>query len=256
VTDQTDDNATGSTGEARFRERKAEVRRVRALADAALVDAMRQGDELAWGEFVDRFRPLLEHYAQRTGIPRWEWGTCVTDVLDDIALKIVARRIKLPVNLGNYLVRSVRNRHAELRRSDARRLRHYSSASRDHVAEHVVTSLCSESAVRASEGPLASDTVASNALTRLAAVLRAELTDDDALLLAWRSAGVPHRQVAAWLGITYEAAAKRIARLSQRLRAIAWLRLDSFPPDERAEIARFLRRVRITAADNARLGAQ
>jgi DNA-directed RNA polymerase specialized sigma24 family protein len=220
-----------------------------------LVDAMRQGDELAWGEFVDRFRPLLEHFARRTGIPRWEWAACVNDVLDDVALKIVARRIKLPANLGSYLVRSVRNRHLELRRSDARRHRQYTLASRGYVAERVVTSLCSENAIRASEGPLVSEAAASAALTRLAAVLRAELSEDEALLLAWRSAGVPHRQIAAWLALSYDATAKRIARLSQRLRAIAWLRTESFPPEERAEITRFFRRVHIVPADNARRGS-
>jgi DNA-directed RNA polymerase specialized sigma24 family protein len=205
---------------------------------------MRGNDELAWGEFVDRFRPLLEHFAERTGIPRWEWGACVTEVLDDVALNLATRRLALPMSLGAYLVRTARNRHLRLRRAAACRDRYYSSASEGEPANRVVVSVCSENAVRASRGPAdagaASD---SAALRRLAVVLRAELSEDELLLLTWRSAGVPHRQVAAWLGITYDAAAKRIARLSQRLRAIAWLRAESFPLEERAEIVRFFRRV-------------
>src|SRR5688572_28359024 len=240
VTHLTDDSATGGEGRTRFGRSEA-VRRLRALSDAALLDAMRGGDELALGEFVDRFRPLLEHFARRTGIPRWEWGTCITEVLDDVALKLATGRIKLPASLGGYLVRAVRYRHVELRRLAARRDRQYSSASDVDAAERVLVSLCSESTVRASEGPVRSDAVGSAALARLATILRAELSEDEVLLLAWRSAGVPYRQVAAWLGITYAAAAKRIARLSQRLRGIAWLRAESFPSEERAEIARFFR---------------
>ena len=44
---------------------------VRALSDAALVDAMRASIPEAWTEFDARFRPLLERYAARIGIPRW-----------------------------------------------------------------------------------------------------------------------------------------------------------------------------------------
>jgi hypothetical protein len=83
-------------------------------------------------------------------------------------------------------------------------------------------------------------------LARLAAMFSRELTDDDMLLLTWRGAGVPHRQVAAWLGITYDAAAKRLARLSRRLREIARSSVQRFPPDERVEIERFLRRAGVS----------
>ena len=250
MTHLTDDDGTGDGEKPARSGRNEAVRRLRALSDAALVDAMRGTDELALGEFVDRFRPLLEHFARRTGIPRWEWGTCITEVLDDVALKVAAGQVKLPASLGGYLVCAVRHRHVELRRSAARRDRHYSSASDTSTAEHVVVSLCSESTLRASEGPACSDAVGSAALARLATILRAELSEDEVLLLAWRGSGVPHRQVAVWLGITYAAAAKRIARLSQRLRAIVWLRMESLPSEDRAEIARFLRRVGATPGDD------
>jgi DNA-directed RNA polymerase specialized sigma24 family protein len=250
VTHLTDDDATGDGEKPARSDRSEAVRRFRVLSDAALVDAMCRGDELALGEFVDRFRPLLEHFARRTRIPRWEWSTCITEVLDDVALKVAARRIKLPTSLGGYLVRAVRNRHLELRRAAMRRDRHYSSASDADATERVVMSLCSENTMRVSAGPARSDAVESAALVRLAVILRAELSEDEVLLLAWRSAGVPYRQIAAWLGITYAAAAKRIARLSRRVCAIAWLRAESFPPEEHAELTRFFRRVGIAPVDD------
>lgn len=232
------------------------MRRLRALSDAALIEAMRGGDELAWGEFVDRFRPLLEHFACRTGIARWERSAHITEVLDDTALKLATRRIALPTSLGAYLVRALRNQHLQQQRAAARRAHYYSTASDAGGAERVVASLCSESTMRASEGPADHDRLASRALARLAAILRAELSEDDLLLLTWRSAGVPHRQIAEWLGITYAAAAKRVARVSQRVRAIPSLCADRFPPDERSEIARFFKRVGMAPRnDIARRGA-
>jgi hypothetical protein len=225
--------------------RDAGARRVRALSDELLVQAMREGDELAWGEFDDRFRPLLEDFARRTGIPRWEWSSCVTEVLDDEALKFAARRNALPRNLGAYLVRAVHNRRLRLKRAALVRDRHYADASdAGVVAERVVVALCSESALRASAGPeIATPAPVSSGLARLATILEAELSEEELLLLTWRSAGVPLRQIAAWLAIGYDAAAKRTMRLCHRLRAVARLRVESFPPEERQELDRFFRRV-------------
>jgi DNA-directed RNA polymerase specialized sigma24 family protein len=244
VTYQTDDSSTGGDADVPARPgRGVALRSLRALSDAGLVDAMRVGDELAWGEFVDRFRPLLEHFARRTGIPRWEWDACVTEVLEDEALKLAStRQPVLPASLGAYLVRAVRNRHLRLKRAAARRDRRYASA-RD-----TGNSLCSESTVRASEGLAGDQTVGASTLARLAAILRDELSEDELLLLTWRSAGVPHRQVAEWLGISYDAAAKRVARLAQRLRALVRLLAEGFPPEERLELQRFFRRVGVAPA--------
>ena len=257
MTHQKDDYPSGAGTRSTYGSHRVATRQLRALPDVALVEAMRDGNEMAWGEFVDRFRPLLERFARQTGIPPSDWDTCIMDVLGDTALKLAARRLVLPTSLGTYLVRAARNRHLELRRAAARRDRYYSSASDANVAEHVVVSLCSECTLRASEGSDSSDIIASSALARLASILSAELSEDEVLLLSWRSAGVPHRQIAQWLGITYDAAAKRVARLAHRLRAIAQLRAGSFPPEERPELGRFFRRVGITASnDVARRGGQ
>jgi hypothetical protein len=248
------DSRTGERGgderqDAGVTARGAGVRRVRALSDELLVQAMRDGDELAWGEFDDRFRPLLEDFARRTGIPRWEWSSCVTEVLDDEALKFATRQAPLPKNLGAYLVRAVHNRRLRLKRAALVGDRYYAAASHAvGLAEHVVVALCSESTIRASAGPeVATEGAApvhvSSGLARLARILEAELSEDELLLLTWRSAGVPLRQISTWLGIGYDAAAKRAMRLCHRLRAIARLRVESFPPEERRELNRFFRRV-------------
>jgi hypothetical protein len=252
VTDSKDESEAGGDERPSTRAaRGVEGRRVRALSDEQLVQAMRDGDELAWGEFDDRFRPLLEDFARRTGIPQWDWSSCVTEVLDDEALKFASRRTPLPTSLGAYLVRAVHNRRLKLKRAASRRDQYYAAAA-DHaagVAERVVVALCSESAIRASAGPeLAAPPRLSSGLARLARVLQAELSEEELLLLTWRSAGVPLRQISAWLGVSYDAAAKRTMRLCRRLRAVARVRVDSFPPEERREIDRFFRRVNAMSA--------
>jgi hypothetical protein len=247
-------------GQSAHTARSPAARRVKALSNEALVQAMRDGDELAWGEFDDRFRPLLESFARRTGVPRWEWDACITDVLDDEALKFVSRSAPLPTNLGAYLVRAVHNRRLRLRRAALLREQYHTAASDAvGIAERVVVALCSESSVRASAGPeVAVSPMVSAGLARLARILQAELSRDELLLLTWRGAGVPLRQVSTWLGISYDAAAKRTLRLCHRLRGVARLRVGDFPPEERQEVDRFFRRVDAlpTASSDARRGTE
>jgi hypothetical protein len=219
---------------------------LRALSDDALVEAMRNGDELAWGEFIDRFRPLLESFARRTAIPLWDWDTCITEVLDDVALRFVARRTALPRNVGAYLVRAVHNRRLRLKRAALVRERHYSEADCSTLpsAGYGTVLLCSESTLRASAGPDAAPASSvSGGLAQLARLLQNEVSEEELLVLTWRSAGVPLRQVAAWLGVSYDAAAKRAVRLSRRLRAVAQLKVASLSPADRRDVDRFLRRL-------------
>src|SRR3954465_12177439 len=89
---------------------------------------MRASAPEAWTEFDARFRPLLERYASRVGIPRWEWSMCITEVLDDEALRLVECVREMPEHLSAYLVRAVHNRHLQLKRAAVRRHRRYESA--------------------------------------------------------------------------------------------------------------------------------
>jgi FixJ family two-component response regulator len=72
-------------------------------------------------------------------------------------------------------------------------------------------------------------------------------------MLAWVAEGVPQRMIAEWLGISREAAKKRIARLCRRLRAAAPDVAALLPSADRREIDRLLRRA--SAPMNSHSGA-
>jgi DNA-directed RNA polymerase specialized sigma24 family protein len=216
-----------------------------ALSDVALIREMRARVPEAWAEFDARYRPLLETYAERTGIPRWERSACITDVLDDVALDLADRAGDPPANLEGYLVRAVRNQYLKLKRAAVRREQHYGDAvGFEGSAEQVVRGLCSEDALRASAGPSADELEhASHALRRLAALLAAQLSAEEKQMLGWVGAGVPRRQIAEWLDMGYDAARKRIYRLSRRMQQLIPAVLDRMSIADRAEAERFLRRV-------------
>jgi DNA-directed RNA polymerase specialized sigma24 family protein len=218
---------------------------MRAFSDNALVEAMREGVAAAWLEFDARFRPLLERYATRVGIPRWEWNTCITDVLDDEALHLVERTHQMPTHLSAYLVRAVRNRHFALKRAAARRGRRYASeAADDPRADGALPSMLSEHSLRACDPPRVSEEQVSSrgAMTTLAELVSARLTSDERQILAWVAEGVPHRVIAEWLGINREAAKKRVARLCHRLRQAAVELSKDLPAGERRAFERLVRR--------------
>jgi len=234
-------------GDGGEREQPGAVQRAtRALDDVALLRAMREGDPAAWAEYVSRFRPLLEQFARRTGVPPWEVPACVTDVLDDEALRLTGARATTPASLGGYLVRALYHRWLRERRGTARRERRHADAlmlsSGGAAADGVLRALCSSHALRVSEGASWVDASAAGALARLAAVVTRDLPDEDVLLLTWAGEGVPRRQMAEWLGVGYEAARKRLLRLAHRLREVAAQRAHELSADDRREVARFLRR--------------
>jgi DNA-directed RNA polymerase specialized sigma24 family protein len=216
-----------------------------ALSDVALIREMRARVPAAWAEFDARYRPLLEAYAERTGIPKWERAACISEVLDDVALYLADRAGDPPANLEGYLVRAVRNRYLKIKRAAIRREQHYSEAvGFDGDAEQVIRELCSEDALRASAGPGADAAAhSSHALRHLAGLLGAQLSADEMQMLGWVGAGVPRRQIAEWLGLGYDAARKRLYRLSRRLYALIPAALNRMSVAERAEAERFLRRI-------------
>lgn len=216
----------------------------RALPDAALVDAMRAGVPDAWAEFDARFRPLLERYAARIGIPRWEWSCCITEVLDDEALRLIERSREVPQQMAAYLVRAVRNRHLALKRAAMRRDNRYAGAAAEDSAEGSVGPLVSEHTRRACEPPRVAEEQQpiTTGVTRLGQLLSARLSNEERQMLAWVAEGVPQRVIAEWLGINREAAKKRIARLCRRLRGAAEALAAELPTEARREIDRLLHR--------------
>jgi DNA-directed RNA polymerase specialized sigma24 family protein len=205
---------------------------------------MRASVPEAWTEFDARFRPLLERYAARIGIPRWEWSCCITEVLDDEALRLIERSRQMPQQMSAYLIRAVRNRHLALKRAAMRRDHRYAGAAAEASPDGVLGSLVSEHTRRACEPPRVSEEgqATPSGATQLAELLSARLSEEERQMLAWVAEGVPQRMIANWLGINREAAKKRIARLCHRLRAAAAVMRVELPPATRREIDRLLDR--------------
>jgi DNA-directed RNA polymerase specialized sigma24 family protein len=223
------------------------VRRVRALGDRALIEAMRDGDDWAFGEFLARFRPVMLAYAQAR-IPDVFIPECVDDVLEDAAMELADPRAVVPVQLRAYLVGAVRRRHLAVHRSGARRRRWYEDAARSALStgdgrEAVVPSVCAESTIAASRGADgAPGDGAASSVQQLALAMDRELDDETRRILAWIGQSVPHRQIAAWLGKSYEATTKQIWRLCRRLERAAPAYAGALPPATQRELERFFRR--------------
>jgi hypothetical protein len=81
-------------------------------------------------------------------------------------------------------------------------------------------------------------------LRRLALEIAGRLSEQEWELLSFLGERVPLARIAGWLGLSYEATRKRSTRLRERLRIMAVERIDAFPSEERAELQRFLARVR------------
>lgn len=223
------------------------ARRVRALGDRALVDAMRDGDDWAFGEFLARFRPVMLAYAQAR-VPDVFIPECVDDVLEDAALELADPRAPVPAQLRAYLIGAVRRRQLAVHRSGARRRRWYEEAARSALStsdgrEAVVPSVCAESTLAASRGADAAGSVGeTSAVQQLALAMDRELDDETRRILAWIGQSVPHRQIAAWLGKSYEATTKQIWRLCRRLERAAPAYAAAMPPAAQRELERFFRR--------------
>lgn len=245
-------------GEVRVTERARESesarrqlrRALKAFSDQELVAAMRRSEPGSWAEFESRFRPLLEAYARRTGIPRGDRDTCVAEVLEDEMLRLAMDEVPLPDQLPGYLVRAVHHRRLKLQRAAAREDRRYDAATDLRNGQRVVPSVCSESTVRNSSGlpAVLHESGTSPAVARFARAIAAQLTEEERLMLAWVGEGVPRRQIAEWTGGTYESTRKRILRLVLRVRATAETCMEGLPLAEREDVRRFLRRAGLSPA--------
>lgn len=218
-------------------------RAMRALGDTALVEEMRAGRPEAWHEFDARFQPVLQMYAERTGIPPDDWDACVVMVVDDVAMRVATRDIEIPTNMSAYLVRMAYYARLHLRRDDRRRERVYELALRDASSEGVLRALCSQAALRESADPLSEvDDQQRHALDRFVTLLEEELDPEERHLLSWAGEGVPRRQIAQWMGTSYEAMRKRILRITVRTRQQVAAVLKRLASEDRAEVERLLAR--------------
>ena len=218
-------------------------RRAAALSDAELVVAMGTRDPMAWAEWDLRFRMPLEQYARRSGIPRWDAAVYVAEVIEREGMRLAFRQGELPGSMMSYLRVAVRNRFLTARRVSHRRADAHRAAAWLEP-DGVVRSASSEAARRASAGPLADDS-RPIAVANFARWLERDLAEDDRALLGWIAEHVPRRTIAAWLGVSYEAAKKRCTRLCARVRATASSYLRQAPPEDRDALRFFLARAGI-----------
>lgn len=212
-----------------------------AMGDHALLAALRCHDERALREYFLRFRPGLARAARRLQVDPGELDSLVDDVLADVAVHLITSEVPAPRSLPAYLARSLRNRVLNEVRSRDR-------AERRLVEE--ADSPAATSPASAEGGPPLSP-----ALQRLAAALEAPLGAEDRLLTVWMSHCVPRHEIAAWLGITTKAAAKRVERLRERLQLAALEYVEGTEGAERRELLAFLGRAALAPKPAARLVA-
>lgn len=211
----------------------------RALQDRELLREMHSGQFAAWAEFEARFRPLLEHVARRMRIPSADWAECVSEVIEDEASKLSARHATPPESVAAWLIAALRRRYLMLQRTASRRDRRYvAAASNIPGGGTIVASTCSTSMLAVSE-PVQEE-AQTMPMERLGRLLAAELSENDRLLLMWCAEGVPRRLIAEWTGTTYEAAKKRVQRLSAKLRTSALRHAATFSLPERRMLERAL----------------
>lgn len=215
------------------------------MGDAALVAALRCEDEGALREFYLRFRPTLLAAAGGLGVDPGDRETLVDDCLTDVAVHLITSSAPPPRSLPAYLARSLRNRVFNRSRSRARAER------RDETEIELAAS--SEHARRASGEAEAAPL--SPVLERLASTLESTLSADERLLAVWMGHCAPQRDIAAWLGIPYKAASKRIERLRERLQLAALRHVETTDGEERLELLTFLGRASLAPGPAARLAA-
>jgi DNA-directed RNA polymerase specialized sigma24 family protein len=237
---------------ARWRAHTTIAGRRAAMGDAALVAALRCQDEGALREYFLRFRPALVLAARGLRVDMGELDAVVDDCLADVAVHLITTDTPPPRSLAAYLSRSLRNRILNDLRTRERAERRLGREAAENGAdtEAAIESCSSDHAVRAS-GSRVEPTPLAPALARLAQALDAALAGDDRLLAVWLGHCVPVRDIAAWLGISDRAAAKRIERLRERLQLTALQHLETAAGDDRRELLVFLGRASLAPAPAA-----
>lgn len=222
-------------------------------SDVALLGAIRRGDAAAIAKFIDRMLPLLLDAARRGKIERSERETLVLEFLDDIVLQLMQMPTPASSPAG-FTIRAFWHHLSDRARADAARLRRDVDDCETVGGEQTVAGTCSDYTLRAVTAPDADDSPGNEPSSHVIGAFMAQLTSqcspEDRHLLVYVSHRVPLRDCAEWLGISYDAAKQRVARLRTRLRAAALRQLATLAPQERAIIVRLLVRsgVLVTAS--------
>jgi hypothetical protein len=224
----------------------------RLLDDAGLIAAMQRRDERAIDEFIVRYQRLLSDRVRQWRVSLGDTDALIADVLEDIAVLIVNRRINPSRSLAAYVTKSFRARLAHTMRADdsRRAFGRRVAEPAPGAADSALAGSVSQGTLRASRGD--ADPVPSAALVRLASLLEQGLRDDERQILVWMANYVPQRQICEWLGTSYAAGTQRIWRLRERLRASARRHAATLDPREQSELSHFLRRIDVAAPPGRR----
>lgn len=227
-----------------------------------LIAAMREGDPDAMQAFFERFAPVLHRKAARMRVAHERREECVTELLVDTAMRIIEHRLPRVRSVANYLVRALHNRVLNERkkaRRDERRTA--TAAARDAPdcgdGERAVIAVMSEFAMRAARGNEvqnidgsddssdASSDAASDAdsawraaVRRLGAALQGEMSEDEDRIMAWLGDRISQRDIAEWLGASYDAIRTRVSRLRAELAEATERHERSLPAPERVIVER------------------
>lgn len=218
-----------------------------ALSEPALIDAMRAGHARAIEEFILRYQRLLFDRAKTAGLRRGDCEDVIADVVQDVAMRVVGRRLRPTQELGGYVVRCFFNQLADEATEHKLRQRMVREVSDDAPGanESAVLGAISQHTIRSSHGPDWEYIPLSAPLKKLASMIEEGLSRDEEQLLGWHSKYVPLREIAAWLGVPYATAAQRSWRLRHRLREAVMQYASRFSPKEWREITAFFDRCAI-----------
>jgi DNA-directed RNA polymerase specialized sigma24 family protein len=220
------------------------------LPETQLIDALRRNETASLDEFLIRYHKLLFDRARAAGIHRLDCEDCITELLEEVAEAIILGRMKQIRSLSGFLVRSFRNRYANIVLSITRRGAHVAEGvdGPGYVALAQVDG-SSEHTRRMSAGPEWEAWSMTPAIERLVTTLDDGITDEERVILGWLSNQVPQRLIATWLGTTYAATTQRIWRLRERLREMLIRHSLQTTAIERRELDRFFRRAGVGYVD-------
>jgi RNA polymerase sigma factor (sigma-70 family) len=212
-----------------------------------LIAAIRRGEERAMHELFVLYAPLLRDQAKRMGVPHGERDQLVDTVLDDIVIHLVEMAIP-PRELTTYIVTSLRNRIRTRRRDAARERQIDENAYTEFSgsAERLIAECHSEYGIRASSPSDADEDIPlRSAIKKLADRSASELSQEELVLMIGVGRHIPLRDLAEHLGISHGAVRVRLSRLRERFLKLTAQYFSTLEADEKAEIARFLRRAEV-----------
>ena len=225
-------------------------------SEAALMGRMRLGEASAFREYFARFAPALYDMAAQYRAFR-EWGAdlvteVVTEVLDDVALRITSHRYPRGAPLGPYLISAFRNRSITRwrDRTTRDRIERGLATELEGVGQSAVLSACSAHLLRAVRSPDAEEAPElDDEVVALHDYIASLLSPEEQRIVGWLKERVSQREIAAWTGSTHGATRTRIHRLRARIVTAARQYLAQLAPETRDLLAR----IYLDARDRASL---